>query len=627
VGQGLWKDLVKYQTRAAKGPGEEDDEDRELSPEEKAQSNETEVAVSQLQRTTAPTPDKRIGNSENLSAQTVVESGKILFTSDCEIITPSTNSMCPPAYGTIEVTSTRITFIKKGPIATCKPAMMTVQSTVLENHEFVWACQTHPSAQWATEDICNILSRTFYLRPTAVEIFLTSRRAVFINLQQKAAALQLILVIRNVVKPPHIAPFFGHRPQSIITKITAPGSVTALTQAWETREISNFDYLMHLNTIAGRSYNDLGQYPVFPWVIADYVSSELKLREPSTYRDLRWPMGAQSENQRRDVTNRYQDIDFMYQKSLEDDMMDMGPALPPFHYGSHYSTAGFVMWYLMRLEPFTSLHVQLQEGRFDKTDRLFDSIESAWRGCTTNISDVKELVPEFYCCPEIFENLNRLDLGKKSNGTKRAVGDIVLPPWASDPFEFVRLNRKALESEFVSQNLHHWIDLIFGYKQRPPYLGGDDASVSSCNVFYHLTYADAVNLEELLEKDKKLHQTYVNQIAEFGQTPTQLFTTPHPQRLPIDAADIAWPIASVVLGADTIMKGDVLPDKPRKILCFKCYKISAWPIVFLSETAERLVTVDTSRVVGYHMWQSLPPDVVPPYRLKVDAAALELSQG
>lgn len=36
--------------------------------------------------------------------------------------------------------------------------------------------------------------------------------------------------------------------------------------------MSNFEYLMHLNTIAGRTYNDLMQYPVFPWVLADYQS-------------------------------------------------------------------------------------------------------------------------------------------------------------------------------------------------------------------------------------------------------------------------------------------------------------------------------------------------------------------
>lgn len=36
--------------------------------------------------------------------------------------------------------------------------------------------------------------------------------------------------------------------------------------------MSNFEYLMHLNTLAGRTYNDLMQYPVFPWILADYES-------------------------------------------------------------------------------------------------------------------------------------------------------------------------------------------------------------------------------------------------------------------------------------------------------------------------------------------------------------------
>ena len=47
------------------------------------------------------------------------------------------------------------------------------------------------------------------------------------------------------------------------------------------------------------------------------------------------------------------------------------------------------------------------------------------------------------------------------------VGDVFLPPWAKGSArEFIRKHREALESDFVSENLHHWIDLIFGYKQR-----------------------------------------------------------------------------------------------------------------------------------------------------------------
>ena len=50
---------------------------------------------------------------------------------------------------------------------------------------------------------------------------------------------------------------------------------SGITNKWVHREISNFEYLMQLNTFAGRTYNDLSQYPVFPWIIADYTSTRL----------------------------------------------------------------------------------------------------------------------------------------------------------------------------------------------------------------------------------------------------------------------------------------------------------------------------------------------------------------
>lgn len=71
-----------------------------------------------------------------------------------------------------------------------------------------------------------------------------------------------------------------------------------LTELWRRRQISNFQYIMELNVIAGRSYNDITQYPVFPWVLSDYSSNILDLNDPSSFRDLSKPIGAQNKNRR-----------------------------------------------------------------------------------------------------------------------------------------------------------------------------------------------------------------------------------------------------------------------------------------------------------------------------------------
>lgn len=62
-----------------------------------------------------------------------------------------------------------------------------------------------------------------------------------------------------------------------------------LSSVFQRGEISNFQYLMHLNTLAGRSYNDLMQYPVFPWILADYdseVIAGLTTKPTSVFSDL-----------------------------------------------------------------------------------------------------------------------------------------------------------------------------------------------------------------------------------------------------------------------------------------------------------------------------------------------------
>lgn len=61
--------------------------------------------------------------------------------------------------------------------------------------------------------------------------------------------------------------------------------------------------------------------------------------------------------------------------------------------------------------------------------------------------------------------------------------DVILPPWAKSERDFVRKLKKALnESDYASEHIHEWIDLIFGYKQR------GQAGIDADNLFYHLTY-------------------------------------------------------------------------------------------------------------------------------------------
>ena len=58
-----------------------------------------------------------------------------------------------------------------------------------------------------------------------------------------------------------------------------------ITELWKNRQITNFDYLMSLNILAGRSNNDLNQYFVFPWVRANYQTIKIKKGE-NKFRDF-----------------------------------------------------------------------------------------------------------------------------------------------------------------------------------------------------------------------------------------------------------------------------------------------------------------------------------------------------
>ncbi|XP_052533656.1 WD repeat- and FYVE domain-containing protein 4 isoform X2 [Tympanuchus pallidicinctus] len=289
------------------------------------------------------------------------------------------------------------------------------------------------------------------------------------------------------------------------------GGEKVMLQKWQKREISNFDYLMYLNTLAGRSYNDYMQYPVFPWVLADYHSQTLNLSNPHTFRDLSKPMGAQTMERRQKFIQRYKEVE-----------KSEGDLSAQCHYCTHYSSAIIVASYLVRLEPFTQTFCSLQGGSFDVADRMFHSVKSTWESASRdNMSDVRELIPEFFYLPEFLTNANHFEFGCMQDGT--VLGDVQLPPWADgDPHKFILLHRQALESDYVSAHLHRWIDLIFGHKQQ------GSAAVEAVNTYHPYFYGDKMNLNNI--KDPLIKSTILGFISNFGQIPKQLFTKPHPPR-------------------------------------------------------------------------------------------------
>lgn len=107
---------------------------------------------------------------------------------------------------------------------------------------------------------------------------------------------------------------FDHRLDSTISGLTKSENnegirlfkITAksFSKRWQNGEISNFQYLMHLNTLAGRGYSDLTQYPVFPWILADYESETLDLSNPKTFRKFDRPMGCQTEEGEKEFKKR-----------------------------------------------------------------------------------------------------------------------------------------------------------------------------------------------------------------------------------------------------------------------------------------------------------------------------------
>ncbi|KAF2703728.1 beach-domain-containing protein [Pleomassaria siparia CBS 279.74] len=388
--------------------------------------------------------------------------------------------------------------------------------------------QDENARHWKWSEVISISRRRFLHRDVGIEIFFDDGRSYLLTaispLTRNDIHSRLLSRAPHVVKTELLANSEiswrldslrnpEEAPQTLGSRFASAFSAATshpATRKWLKGDISNFHYLMFVNTLAGRTFNDLTQYPVFPWIISNYTSEELDLTDPANFRDLTKPIGIQTDKRERDVRERYQSF------------AEMGDAEHAFHYGTHYSSAMTVASYLIRLQPFSAAYFLIQGNTFDHADRMFYSIQNVWESASEkNMADVRELTPEFFFLPEFLTNVNKYNFGLRTSGEN--IDNVTLPPWAKgDPAIFIAKQREALESPYVSQNLHHWIDLIFGYKQR------GEAAVEAANVYHWMTYQGAVDLDAI--KNDSDRESKISILNNFGQTPVQIFVRPHPQK-------------------------------------------------------------------------------------------------
>ena len=186
--------------------------------------------------------------------------------------------------------------------------------------------------------IARVSKRRYLLQYTALELLLTSSKKILLNFpnQDRGDFLTELEKIRETE-------IYHHGSRAKLNRISfymdgwlkEVGIDDTVTEAWVNRRISNLEYLVEVNSAACRNIYDLSQYLVLPWVAG--MNNE---KEP-ILRDLSKTLGALgSEDRRKIIVEKYR-------------AKDPFNPVPPFFFGTHYSSPGVIFNFLIRLSPFT----------------------------------------------------------------------------------------------------------------------------------------------------------------------------------------------------------------------------------------------------------------------------------
>ena len=391
------------------------------------------------------------------------------------------------------------------------------------------------------DDIEEIVEKRILYIWQGLEIFLKNGKSYMFNMVSKENFEKLCNSLREIPNVLFRQKSFLNNKQEIPLK-------------WKSKKLDTYEYLLYINKYGSRSLNDLNQYYIFPWILLDFSNIDqinkmekeifqyLKTKKSNkakkslnkdiqkltkSFRNFKYPASVQTEEKQEIKLTKYKEEEEKYK----------------FHHGTHYSTASYVDYFLMRNEPYNSLIVELQNYSMEDPNRLFLKLKDTVAIMNSGY-DNRELIPELFSKIDCYVNINCGFLGYKKDG--ELVDDIhliqVTKPnklynLISSNSKFIIAHKKFLNSDAVALNINKWIDNVFGIMQIPPPKKID----KSINIFPKSTYGRYNNLEIKLEKLSKKYEgnsakiikkftNRINLIISFGQCPHQIFSEEHKNR-------------------------------------------------------------------------------------------------
>jgi hypothetical protein len=314
-------------------------------------------------------------------------------------------------------------------------------------------------------NIKEVVNRTFFYTWVSLEIFMKDGKSYFFNFFNEDTNKDFTEYLKQKKIP-------------VIDNINKYFKKEEFAKKWKEEKISTFDYLLLLNKFTSRSYNDPNQYPVMPWLFLEEGINFI--------RNFDLPISVQDPDK--------QETFLKSGTYIEDDVIS---------HGNHYSTSAYIVFYLMRANPFTNNMIRFQSKNFDVPDRQYNDMKQTIYLCQ-KMNNNREMIPELFSIPEIYINLNDNDFGRQKDGTR--VHNITFSPYCDNPIQFSYLLKDLMNNNpEVNNQINKWFDFIFGVNQ----LGNFSSNKKDENENKNKKSEDIINEIEN-ENEKKLKDPLFN---------------------------------------------------------------------------------------------------------------------